>query len=74
MGAEKGEKFKPGQTCKQSGIYKVVHDPTHKEEHEVTVVNGKRFPPCRDCDGGVRFILVHAAHHLDSHEAFDHDA
>jgi len=74
MGAEKGDEFKPGQTCKQSGIYKVVHDPNHKEEHEVTVINGKRFPPCRDCDGGVRFVLVHPAKHLDAHKGFDHDA
>jgi hypothetical protein len=72
MAADKGEEFKPGQVCKQSGIYQVVHDPNHKEEHEVTVVNGKGFPPCRDCGGGVRFTLVHPARHLDSHEAFDH--
>jgi len=28
--------------------------------HEVTVIKGRRFPPCRHCKG-IRFELAHAA-------------
>jgi hypothetical protein len=70
MAADAGEVFKPGETCKQSGIYKVVHDPRHTTEHEVTVVNGEPFPPCNGCGQHPRFTLVYAAHHLHTHEHF----
>ena len=73
MAANAGESFKPGQKCKQSGIYKVVHDRGHDEEHEVTVVNGEPFPPCQSCGHGVRFVLVRAAHHLKNHPSFKQD-
>jgi hypothetical protein len=69
MSAITGEAFKPGDTCKQSGIYRVIHDPAHTQEHEVTCVNRKRFPPCRDCSRP-RFVLQRAAHHIETHELF----
>lgn len=58
MAATVGQEFKPGQKCTQSGIYRVAHDKGHTKEHEVTVVNGEPFPPCRSCGHGVRFTLV----------------
>ena len=59
------EVSKPGDLCKASGIYKVVHDPNHTAEHEVTVVVGKRFPPCKGCGDHPRFTLVRSAVHID---------
>jgi hypothetical protein len=61
---------KPGETVPASGIYKVVHDKNHRQEHEVTCVMGEPFPPCKDCGKGARFVLVRAAHHVRNHEAF----
>ncbi len=62
--------FKPGDKVERSGIYRVLHDPHHAQEHEVTCVFGKRFPPCNHCGDNVRFVLDHAAIHIDSDEHF----
>jgi hypothetical protein len=64
------EVFKPGDTVPASGIYRVVHDVYHREEHEVTAVKGEPFPPCNHCGQHPRFTLVHAAHHIGNHEFF----
>lgn len=70
MSATKGDVFKPGDIVKQSGIYRVVHDPVHHKEHEVTCVYGKKFPPCRNCGRHVRFVLERAAMHIENHKEF----
>jgi hypothetical protein len=67
--AKVGDVFKPGELVENSGIYKVIHDPAHAQEHEVTVIAHKRFPPCRGC-AHPRFVLVRAAHHIEVHEHF----
>src|SRR5260370_23535206 len=41
-----GKEYKPGDTVEHSGVYLVLHDEEHTQSHEVTVVFGKRFPPC----------------------------
>lgn len=69
--SEIGSVFKPGDAVPVSGIYKVTHDPRHAQEHEVTCVKGKRFPPCRECNHP-RFILQRKAHHIETHEFFSH--
>jgi hypothetical protein len=69
MSAKVGDVFKPGDRCEQSGIYKVTHDPAHAQEHEVTCVRGKDFPPCGVCKHP-RFKLVRAARHIETHEFF----
>ena len=43
--ATAGEVFKPGEEVPRSGIYRVIHDTNHSQEHEVTCVYGKVFPP-----------------------------
>ena len=53
--------YKPGDAVPTSGIYKVVHDTVHHEEHEVTAVAAEHFPPCNHCGNHPRFQLVHAA-------------
>lgn len=64
------EVFKPGDKVPQSGIYKVIHDYKHKEEHEVTAVLGEHFPPCNQCGDHPRFVLQRAAHHIKNHGNF----
>lgn len=68
--AKRGDVFKPGETVPRSGIYRVVHDTIHSEEHEVTCVYGKRFPPCNHCGHSVRFALVYPAQHIEHNENF----
>ena len=64
------EEFKPGDTVKSSGIYRVTHDRNHTATHEVTCVYGKRFPPCNGCGNHPRFTLVKAAQHIEQNEHF----
>jgi hypothetical protein len=62
--------YKPGDEVPQSGIYKVVHDTQHSDEHEVTCVYGEKFPPCNHCGDHPRFSLVRAAIHVRWHKHF----
>jgi len=62
--------FKPGDKVPESGIYKVIHDPNHRMEHEITAVVGEVFPPCNHCGQHPRFTLVRAAHHISTHQDF----
>jgi hypothetical protein len=64
------EQFKPGDLCPKSGIYDVVHDGVHQDKHQVTMVKGETFPPCRHCGDHPRFTLAIAAHHAPNHEHF----
>ena len=68
--ANVGEIFKPGESVPHSGIYKVLHDAHHAEQHEVTCIYGKPFPPCNHCGHRVRFILMRAAQHISTHDHF----
>ena len=68
--AKIGDEFKPGEEVPHSGIYRVVHDPYHAQEHEVTCVYGKRFPPCNHCGHKARFVLKYAAQHIEQNEHF----
>lgn len=68
--ADVGDVFKPGQKVPNSGIYTVIHDPEHRQRHEVTCVFGKIFPPCAGCGSGVRFRLKAKAIHIADHESF----
>jgi hypothetical protein len=62
--------FEPGDKVEASGVYKVVHDPRHRAEHEVTVVMGRTFPPCNHCGDHPRFVPIRLAHHIVNHEDF----
>jgi hypothetical protein len=70
VAADVGDVFKPGDTCEQSGIYRVIHDNQHTKEHEVTVIYGKRFPPCNHCGNHPRFKLARRAQHIDQNQWF----
>lgn len=61
--------YKPGEKVERSGIYRVTHDTLHAQEHEVTCVYGKVFPPCNGCKHP-RFVLVRGAQHIEANEHF----
>jgi hypothetical protein len=64
------EIYKPGDIVPASGIYRVTHDKEHHQDHEVTVIRGRKFPPCNHCGDHPRFIPVRMAWHIDNHEQF----
>jgi hypothetical protein len=58
------QEYRPGEIVPQSGIYTITRDPAHADmPHEVTVINGRRFPTCRHWKG-IRFELAHAVKHV----------
>jgi hypothetical protein len=62
--------YKPGDIVELSGIYVVTHDTIHYQEHEVTCVSGKHFPPCIHAGHHPRFKLKYYAQHIETHEHF----
>lgn len=63
--------YHPGDRVPSSGLYDVKHDRGHREPHQVTVIEGRKFPPCRGCGRGVTFQLNVRADHLHDHPDFD---
>ena len=58
------QQYRPGQIGPAIGVYRITHDPQLPDmPHEVTVIQGRRFPTCRHCKG-ISFELVHAAKHV----------
>ncbi len=55
--------FKIGEVCPTSGVYRIKsHDKCiSKEQKEIPLVKGKRFPPCRDCHFEVVWEYVRSA-------------
>jgi hypothetical protein len=70
MCAKVGTVFKPGESCGQSGIYLVIHDPEHDEHHEVIILDGEPIPPCNQCGHNPQFTLLRPAVHVSTHAAF----
>jgi hypothetical protein len=62
--------YRPGETVEYSGVYEVLHDRDHAEEHEVTVVAGRKFPPCNHCGNHPRFHPIRLAQHIDRNKHF----
>jgi hypothetical protein len=63
--------YKPGDAVEHSGVYRVVHAGNHAKEHEVTVLYGKRFPPCNGCGQQPRFYPLRLAHDIEASEHFE---
>jgi hypothetical protein len=59
-----------GSIVPESGVYEVIHDKGHAQKHEVTCIEGRRFPPCRTCHDAVQFRLVRGAVHIENHHLF----
>lgn len=62
--------FKPGDEVPRSGVYRAFHANEHAKPHEVTCIYSDRFPRCRSCAEGVRFVLLFGAQHVTSQEHF----
>jgi hypothetical protein len=54
---------RPGERAQSSGVYRAIHL-RHRMPHEITVLEGETFPPCKRCGDNVRFELVCAAPRL----------
>ena len=55
---KKGDRFKIGEVCEESGIYRLHCScmvggkcDISEEQFTIPLVKGKKFPPCRNCDG-----------------------
>jgi hypothetical protein len=59
------KKIKVGDEVPESGIYRVIHR-QHRVPHEVTLLQGEKFPPCDLCDDAVVFKLLRLAPQLAS--------
>lgn len=63
-------RYRAGDTVRQSGIYEVLHDRSHRDAHEVVMISGERFPDCETCKERVRFRLVRTAPYIFQDEDF----
>jgi hypothetical protein len=63
--------FRPDDEVPQTAPYLVQHQ-QHRANHEATAVAGRRFPHCRQCGDGVRFILLDASV-FKAHACLDSD-
>ena len=66
-----GNTFRTGETVKESGIYEVIHDATHRASHDVVMLAGDVFPPCETCEQRVRFQLVRTAPYIFQDDDFE---
>ncbi|GMU18948.1 MAG: hypothetical protein AMXMBFR12_01400 [Candidatus Babeliales bacterium] len=55
--------FNIGQVCPESGVYRIKTNCNclSVKQHEIPLVKGKKFPPCRNCDFEVIWELVRKA-------------
>lgn len=67
-------RYRSGEVVRQSGIYEVVHDRTHREVHEVVMISGDHFPDCETCREKVRFRLIRTAPYIFQDEDFEEEA
>ena len=63
---KKGDTFKIGAICPESGIYRVKDCDKGKcgvseEQYTIPLVKGKKFPPCKSCCGEVEWEFVKKA-------------
>ena len=49
-----------GEPIAQTGIYRVFHS-DHRLSHEVTLLQGEKFPECSKCKDDVHFQLMRTA-------------
>jgi hypothetical protein len=68
-----GRRHRAGDVVSQSGIYEVIHDRSHREAHEVVMINGDHFPDCETCGDKVRFRLIRTAPYIFQDEDFDEE-
>jgi len=65
-----GQVYKCGDLVRETGIYEVSHDRTHRTAHEVVMLAGDAFPPCETCESRVRFRLLRTAPYIFQDQDF----
>lgn len=54
--------YVPGEICTISGLYRLVnHKDVSKEQAEIPLSKGEKFPPCRNCTEKIEWVLVKEA-------------
>ena len=53
-GAASIKRYRTGERIPASGIYRVYHL-AHRVPHEVTLIEGEKFPRCQKCEEAVAF-------------------
>lgn len=56
--------YTPGQNAPVTGLYRVHHGATHREDHDVVIIRGEEFPACRLCKGQVTYTIKQQASHI----------
>jgi hypothetical protein len=56
--------YQSGDRVPTGGVYEVLHA-NHRVPHEVTLLEGQKFPPCARCSDRVRFRVVRKVKALD---------
>ncbi len=64
------EEYRAREECRQSGVYRAVHDPAHTPDHDVTVMHGHIFPRCSHHGCNPKFELVAAGQNVASNNWF----
>ncbi len=49
--------FRVHETVPHDGIYRAYHN-DHRTSHEVTLIGGEAFPPCKKCGNDVHFEVL----------------
>lgn len=63
--------FKAGDPVRETGIYEVLHDGSHRTAHEVVMLSGDSFPACDTCETRVKFRIVRTAPYIFQDEDFE---
>ena len=64
------DQYKPGDRVPRSGIYRVIHDPVHCQEHEVTCVHMKNSRRAMTAEAAFALNSQGAAAHIEGHKQF----
>jgi hypothetical protein len=64
------EEYRARKVCKQSGVYRAVHEPPHTPDHDVTVIYGHIFPRCSHHGCNPKFVMVAAGQNVASNNWF----
>jgi hypothetical protein len=67
----RGPTYHSGEVVMQSGIYEAIHEGSHRDPHDVVMIEGDLFPPCDTCSHRVRFRLVRTAPYIFTDEDFE---
>jgi hypothetical protein len=63
--------FKAGEVVKESGIYEAIHEASHRDPHEVVMIEANLFPPCDTCCERVCFRMVRTAPYIFTDQDFE---